>query len=320
MKKKIINLILPSANFIECQTIIRNALKSSPNPDIESLWADTSYGTNLQYDQFQNTKQVLKAVQHEHEDRIKNTLLSQGLVISSILKYSCQRTASIWAIVQQNMPRNIFNFSIKYLNNTLPTQKNLCKWYISQTSAFSFCLQSETLQHVVSSCNWYLENGRYTWRHNSVLLFLANTFSFLNHISVYADLPYFMSQSLITGDSLRPDLLLTGNKVLYILELTLGFERNIQANSVRKANKYTPLLQDLSSSYNKVIFINVSMGALGVMGASCDSFLSLLQDLSFDKVTQRRIIMKTINIAIRSTYYIFCQRNKPWNNPELLNL
>ena len=120
-----------------------------------------------------------------------------------------------------------------------------------------------------------------------------------------------MPPPLITGDSLRPDHpLLTGNNVLYILELTLGFETNIQANIVRKANKYTPLHEDLSSSYNKLIFINVSMGALGVMGASCDSFLSLLQDLSFDKVTQRRIIMKTSNIASRSKYYI-CQRNKP---------
>ena len=145
-------------------------------------------------------------------------------------------------------------------------------------------------------------------------------FSSLHQISVYADLPSFMSPSLITGDSLRPDLLLlTGNKVLYILELTPGFETNIQANSVRKAYKYTPILHDLSSYYNRVSFINVSMGALGVMGASCDSILSLLQDLSFDKVTQRRIIMKTINIAIRSTYYIFCQRNKPWNNYEFLN-
>ena len=152
---------------------------------------------------------------------------------------------------------------------------------------------------MVSSCNWCLENGRYTWRHNSVLFFIANTFSSLNQISVCADLPSFMSPSLITGDSLRPDLLLlTGNKVLYILELTLSFETNIQANSERNANKYTPLLQELSSSYNKVILINVSMGALGVMGSSCDSFLSLLQDLSIDKVTQRRIIMKTINIAI----------------------
>ena len=78
-----INLILPSIKFIECRTIIRNALKSSPNPDIKSLWVDTSYGTNPQYDQLQNVKQVLKAVHHKHEDRIKNTLFSQGLVISS---------------------------------------------------------------------------------------------------------------------------------------------------------------------------------------------------------------------------------------------
>ena len=88
-----INLILPSAKFIECQTIIRNALKSSPNPDIKSLWAAQS---DLMSGFGEDTKQVLKAVQHEHEDRIKNTLLSQGLVISSILIYSCQRTASIW--------------------------------------------------------------------------------------------------------------------------------------------------------------------------------------------------------------------------------
>ena len=56
-------------------------MKSLPNPNIKSLWVDTSYGTNLQYDQFQNTKHVLNAVHHEHEDRIKNTLLSQSLVI-----------------------------------------------------------------------------------------------------------------------------------------------------------------------------------------------------------------------------------------------
>ena len=300
---------------------IHRFLKTCLNPDIKALWVDTSYGTNLQYDQFQNTKQVLKAVQHEHEDRIKNTLLSQGLVISSILKFSCQTTSSFWSTVQQNMPRNTFNFSIKYLNNTLPTRKNLCKWSISQSSACSFCLQSETLQHVISSCKCYLEEGRCTWRHNSVLLYLANTFSSLSPCKVYADLPSFTSPCLITGDSFRPDLLLlTGNSVLYILELTLCFETNMQVNSIRKANKYNRLINDLSSTYNKVTSVNLSMGALGVMSSSCDSLLSLLQDLSFDKLVQKRIIMKTINIAIRTSHFIFCQRNKPWNNPELLNI
>ena len=84
----------------------------------------------------------------------------------------------------------------------------------------------------------------------------------------------------------------------------------MQVNIIRKANKYNRLIKDLCSSYNKVTFINLSMGALGVMGSSCDSFLLLLQDLSFDKLLQKRIIMKTINIAISTSYFIFRQRNK----------
>ena len=147
-------------------------------------------------------------IQHDHEERINNTLLSQGLFLSSVLKIACNKTNSLWSTVQQSLPRNIFNFPIKYLNSTLPTHKNLCKWSLCQSSSCSFCLQSETLQHVVSSCSSYLDEGRYTWHHNSVLLFLANTFSSLKQCTVYADLPSFLSPSLITGESRRPDLLL----------------------------------------------------------------------------------------------------------------
>ena len=316
-----ISLVLPSTKFTECPTTMRNALKSSPNQDIKCLWAETSYGTNLQYDQFKNTKQVLKTIQHDHEEPINNTLLSQGLVLSSILKFACNKTNSLWSTVQQSLPRNIFTFSIKYLNNTLPTRKNLCKWSISQSSSCSFCLQSETLQHVVSSCSSYLDEGRYTWRHNSVLLFLANTFSSFKQCTVYADLPFFLSPSLITGESLRSDLLLlTKDKSLYILELTIGFETNIQNNSNRKAAKYSSLLSELSPSYSKVTFVNLSMGAIGTMGSSCTSFFSLLNELSFDKTIQKRVIMKAMTISIRSSYFIFCQRNKPWTNPDLLTI
>ena len=74
--------------------------------------------------------------------------------------------------------------------------------------------------------------------------------------------------------------------MLYILELTLGFETNMQVNSKRKANKYTVLIKDLSSAYHTVAFTNLSMGANGVMGSSFDSFLSLLQDLNFKKIVQ----------------------------------
>ena len=82
------------------------------------------------------------------EMRITHELKSQGFIISSILTHASSRTRSLWSSVQHNMPKNIFNFSIKYLKNTLATRKNLSKWSICQSSACSFCLKTETLHHI----------------------------------------------------------------------------------------------------------------------------------------------------------------------------
>ena len=316
-----ISLVLPSIKFIQCQTNIRNKLKSSPNNDIVHLWEETSHHTNIQYDQYRNSKQALKAIQTKHEDRINHELLSQGFVILSILKYSLSSTTAIWSKVQQRLPKNIFNFTVKYLNNTLATRKNLHKWSLSESPSCSFCLQSETLQHIVSSCKHYLDHGRYNWRHDSVLLCLAKSLSHLTEWSIYADLPSFPSPCLITGDAFRPDLILYNkhNNKLHILELTVGFESNLKINSDRKLSKYRPLLTSLSTSYQEINFINMSMSALGVLESSCDSLFKLLKSLDLPEMHQKRLVSKTIAIAIRSTYYIFCRRNKKWTDPDLMD-
>ena len=140
-----INCILPSTKFLQCQTVIRSSLRFSPNSDINSLWAQTSIGCNIQYDQYKNTKQVLTAIQKDNENRIAHELKSQGFIISCILTHASSKNRSLWSTIQQSMPKNIFNFSLKYLNNTLATRKNLCKWSILQSSACSFCLQAESL-------------------------------------------------------------------------------------------------------------------------------------------------------------------------------
>ena len=218
------------------------------------------------------------------------------------------------------MPKNIFNFIVKYISNTLATKKNLCKWSLSTASACSFCFQSETLQHIVSSCKSYLQDGRYTWRHNSVLLHFAKTLSSVANSLFYADLPIFPSPSLITGDSLRPDLVLAlNNATVYVLELTVGFESNIKLNSDRKANKYHSLSGSLQKSFSTVKFVNVSMSALGIFGTSSESFLSMLTDLHFDEKTKQHVMLKTMNISVRCSYYIFCRRNNNWANPALLD-
>ena len=89
----------------------------------------------------------------------------------------------------------------------------------------------------------YLDQVRYTWPHNSALKFLTTSFQALNGSSLYADLPGFLSPSIITEDQLRPDLLLkTKENCLYVVELAIGFEKNFNCNANRKSEKYATLI------------------------------------------------------------------------------
>ena len=83
-----------------------------------------------------------------------------------------------------------------------------------------------------------------------------------------ADLPGFLCPSVITGDNLRPDLLLPfQNKCLYIFELTVGFETNLQTNIPRKNEKDRDLIRSLKEEYKDVRFINLSLSTLGVFSS-----------------------------------------------------
>ena len=118
-----LNLILPSVKFMQCQTVYHNALKSSPNKNIQSFWKNTSQSMNIQYDVYRNTRDVLKAVRSEHKERLQNHLVSQGTVLSFIFDHSLPMASKIWTTVQSNMPKNIYSFTIKYLSNSLATRK-----------------------------------------------------------------------------------------------------------------------------------------------------------------------------------------------------
>ena len=283
-----LDLQLPSIKFAQCQTVCRNALKSSPNIDIQTLWKNTSHGTNLQYDIYRNTKEVLKAVKSDNKERLSQNLPCQGPTITFLLKHSLEKLNGIWSSTQSNLPSNIFNFTIKFLNNSLPTRKNLLKWNLSQTSDCEFCLLPETLLHVIAGCKVYLDQGRYTWRHNSASNFLATSFQAINGSSLYADLPGFLSPSIITGDQLRPDLLLkTKENCPYVLELTMGFETNLNCNAVRKSEKYATLVSDLKCQFKSVSFVNLSISSLGIFGNSCSSFIDMCDSLSIDYQQKR---------------------------------
>ena len=61
------------------------------------------------------------------------------------------------------------------------------------------------------------------------------------------------------------------------------------------------------------------MSCLGVFANESISLLTMLDKLGFDKKQQDFSLKRMTTIAIRTTYFIFCCRNKEWNNPEPLS-
>ena len=218
------------------------------------------------------------------------------------------KAAQIFSSVQSKLPKNIFNFSVRYINNTLPTNKNLQKWGMSTSSDCSFCLKPESLLHVEVGCNVYLNEGRFTWQHDSVLNCIASTLRSVKHSTLYADFPGYISPSVITGDTVRPDLLIIlENKCIYILELTVGLESNLHTNGTRKEQKYQVLINEQRKNYEKVIFVNMSINTLGVFAKSSLGFMDMLKNLEVDNQCSEYLVRKIVNICIRSSCFLILQ-------------
>ena len=99
----------------------------------------------------------------------------------------------------------------------------------------------------------------------------------------------------------------------------MGFETNLNISASRKELKYRPLLVDLDKAYDRIEFVKLCINSLGIFGNSSDSFLQMCNDIGIDNHNLNFIVTKLSTTIIRTTYYIFCMRNKPWSQPELLN-
>ena len=259
---------------------------------------------------------MLKEVRKTAAGNLTSKLNTQGAVIRYVFSEVLQSSKNAWFAVQGNLSRNLHNFTVRYQNNTLPHLSNMFTWRLAETKLCPLCNNIQSLLHVVAGCTVLLD--RYTWRHDSVLNYIA---TFLKRFAreLYTDVTNFSSPSIITGEEMRPNLLIILDRSkMFVVELTIGFESNIAKNEVRKRNKYKNLTQSLISSYDQVKYINLSLGACGIIGKGSKPFFDLLEELKIPDNEKHFLTKRIINICIRTTYYVFCIRNKEWSNPELL--
>ena len=140
-----------------------------------------------------------------------------------------------------------------------------------------------------------------------------------NKIKIHCDIEGYINPLVIIGDENRPDMIVTQNKsTIFVLELTVGFETNLDYNTKLKASKYREMLKSPENKFEKVNFVNLSMGALGIVGAH-SSVTNILKALGFQQQEIAYSIKKVMCCCIRGTHYVFCMRNKAWSQPSFLS-
>ena len=137
-------------------------------------------------------------------------------------------------------------------------------------------------------------------------------------MTLYVDLDMFASPNIISGYEQRPDTVIKRNNNLWILELSVGFETNLEKNRNAKNLRYNTLIQRLKRTYRKVKFINLSLGAIGFYSKSQDTFSNLFSDLEVDKAHSRYVLSKISNVCIKTMYYLFFFKGEDWTDPLLL--
>ena len=97
--------------------MLRNCLKNFPNEDVKEIYKESNKGTNVQFDRFNSTREALKSIRNEKEQRIENKLVSQGMLFNFLVSNIQPKFINLWSDVHHSMPKNIFNFAIRFLNN-----------------------------------------------------------------------------------------------------------------------------------------------------------------------------------------------------------
>ena len=261
-----LNVIKVSTKYLQCQTTKRNCLKKSPNPDINYLHQATSQ-ESIQVDQYKDTSDVTKSVRAKQIEKISNDLQYQGYIVKQMWTLSNEQLKKLWIDVRDILPSNIYNFTNRYMSNTLATLKNMVLWGKATMDTCLACKEnSQSLLHVVSGCKVHLQQGRYTWRHKSILATLLSSIDGLRGLRIFADIPGYPCPTVVTGTLKRPDVVIVyQEKIVIVLELTCGFITNVKENCARKIGKYNSTIVDLKKQFEKVTFVNLSMSALGLI-------------------------------------------------------
>ena len=183
-----------------------------------------------------------------------------------------------WNRLITGLPAGQLSFLLRAGTDCLPTPLNLRRWRYRISSSCPLCNSpSPTTVHILNGCQEALTQGRYTWRHDSVLNCIISLV--LNEIppcaKLYADLPGLRASESppatlpadLSTSTARPDIVLVSEESVTMLELTIpsNSKEAITKAKERKTNKpnYSSLIGDLEERRLSVTYRTLEIGSLG---------------------------------------------------------
>ena len=250
--------------------------------------------------------------------------IMQGDFIALIME---EDSCITWKSYLWDIPQGVLKFALNAGLNTLPTFDNLKRWGKRVNDRCPFCGNIQTLLHVLSNCNVALTQGRYTWRHNSVLMSLIKCIRpFLDpQFHLFSDMPGFEAPHggtippniLVTN--LRPDIFIVSEslKKAIVFELTCPWDANIQRSHDFKEGKYAPLVADLSRNFT-VYHFSVEVSVRGQISKDNRNRLKafIFRCCNGPGKLVNSVVQGSSKVALLSSYSIFCARKEPsWTSP-----
>ena len=315
-----IKVSLPSHIFKAAQLVKRSILKSSSNQEIRDLYKITvkKYIEEERLLQDKDRKSANSTLNKETMNSIINEmsgLKEQNTILTAVRNYCTGKVIDQWNKMCESLSANTYKFARKALIFSLPINNNLKRWKKIASDLCILCSKKQTQLHVLNNCSTAANDGRYEWRHNSILYTISIYVQQLAEkgFEIFIDLPGHRSPNEVFTHH-RPDIVLRKQNQVIAIELTCCFESNVKKSNTYKVNRYRNIQNELDRNIKLTKFF-VEVTSLGFIPRQSCSFFKLLQD---HQINTERLSNKMSETALRCSYYLYTQRNKNWNNCEIL--
>ena len=269
-------------------------------------------------------KDVKTTIVFEESQQILNhvkSLISQGhfLELTKI-----EQVDATWKSFIFNLPKGTMKWLLNASINTLPSKANLRQWG-KVTNDKCWCSKKQTLNHILNGCKRALDQGRFTWRHDSILHYISNCLDKKN-FSCYVDLEGHQTLAggtippEVTVSTLKPDIVVIDNKqkLVTIFELTVPGENRISEAHRLKSEKYQHFYTDIKS--HKVSVLPFEIGShTGFISRDNIKTLQILHQHCKKDIKLKQFKKNISSIAVLSSYFIFnCRNESEWGKASYI--